>query len=355
MNQCRLMRKAVAAAVLLAAVACGEPLSETKGKYRIQPDAGYKESSGQNRLPQFLTVDGVKYRCQYGINFDNADEARFDEEWLKSCTPRRSTYWLPDTVFLEDGKLVVATQVKTGNQAVEILKNNLSEQEFAAVQKPEQTPTAFGGEKKAAVSGAVEKKQQDLYGLFAARIRMKKDAPGHWNAYWLYGVDPKEKQRAYEFDIFEYPRLNNCFDSTTHWPFGDERTSTTQVHETLDIREWNVYALLWTEEAVAYYCNWELICYFTSDKKGRMDEIVDSTKRKQIFKAHQMISPIPMSLIFSNEVGGIDIVWAGVPDVEKLEKSYDSMQVDWYAHYTTNELKAAAQKGGVVYGDYVNP
>lgn len=336
--------------ILILAVSCGIPTVQTKAEYQLNPDSNYKDGSGTNTPPEFIEIGDVKYKCQYKIGFDDTDTTRLNEEWIVSCTPRRSTYWLPDMVFLRDGMLYVTTQVRTGNQVEEILEKNLTAAEFAEVEKPDKTPTKFDGEKKAAVSGAIEKKEQDLYGLFVARIKMEKKSTGHWSAFWFWGDDPTEEGLSYEFDIFEYPKTNNKYDTTTHWPHGNLRTSATKEHTVSSISEWNTYALLWTESSVAYYCNWELLCYFTAG--GGSDELLNSVKRKSITKNHQIISPIPMSMIFSNEVGGLDFAWAGYPEIDKLEKSYDSMQVDWYAHYTTDDLKKAAEKAGVVYGDY---
>lgn len=346
----QLKKHSVLILALILAVSCGIPTIQTKAEYRLNPDSAYKETDGVNNPPEFVEIGGEKYKYQYGIGFDDTEKTRFEEEWVTSCTPRRSTYWLPDMVFLRDGMLNVTTQVRTGNQVEEILKANLTAEEFSEVTKPDKTPTKFGGDKKAAVSGAVEKKEKDLYGLFVARIRMKKDSTGHWNAFWFWGVDPKDESLAYEFDIFEYPKTNNKYDTTTHWPHGNLRTSATKEHTVPSVNKWNTYALLWTGTTVAYYCNWELLCYFTA--KGGPDELLNSVKRESIERNHEIISPIPMNMIFSNEVGGLDFAWAGYPEIDKLEKSYDNMQIDWYAHYTTDGLKKAAGQAGVVYGDY---
>lgn len=335
--------------LMLSMISCGIPTMQTKAAYRLNPDSGYKEEDGINNPPEFIEIGGVKYSCQYEINFDDTDSIRFDEEWTVSCMPRRSTYWLPDMIFLRDGMLNVTTQVRTGRQVEEILKTNLTAEEFEKVTKPDKTPTRFGGEKKAAVSGAVEKKEKDLYGLFAARIKMKKESPGHWSAFWFWGVEPADDSLAYEFDIFEYPKTNNKYDTTTHWPYGNLRTSATKEHALSSVSEWNTYALLWTADTVAYYCNWELLCYFTAEGGG--DEMLTSVKRKRIRRNHEIISPIPMNMIFSNEVGGLDFSWAGYPEIDKLEESYDNMQVDWYAHYMSDELKKKAEQAGIVYGD----
>ena len=335
---------------------CGDPMPASKDKYRMIPDKAYtKDPASQNLPPLSVVIDGIEYKKQYEMNFDETDGTRLQDDWNRPNTQRRATYWLSDTVYTENGALYVTTQAMSGNRVDEILRKNLSAEEYEKTVKPDKSPTKFPGDEKAAVSGGLLKNDGDLYGLFVARIKMKKQSPGHWSAFWLYGNDNsaagREIGRDYEFDIFEYPRTTNSYDTTTHWPLTSGRITATKMNGIDNVSDWNTYALLWTKDTVAYFCNWELLNYFTI--AGGADEILSASKKRRINKTHETVSPVPMIMHFSNEVGNIDFVWAGLPDVKQLESEPDAMMVDWYVHYTTDDLKSAAAAAGVKYGDYL--
>lgn len=319
-------------------IGCTLP-EDVRLKYGIDLPVDYIESKKDfAKSPDKVTINGIDYARDFYDEFTDSETLN-SGKWDRPSYQRRGTYWLDEAIVVQNDALEVQTKVMTYG---EISKKYPDIDDTPHV-KPLRDDT------KLAVTGALLKKDYDKYGLFVARIKMKKRSAGHWNAFWLYGMDTHDndgKKRdkiniGYEYDIFEYPGRKNKFDQTTHWVNYNvigERISQHGVSKVKDISEWNTYALLWTENEVVYYVNWEAQHYFTNlDKDG---EVLSSSSKNRIKSAgNKIISDVPLQLNFSNEVAqgvGWAQAWAGFVDIAQLEKEPDVMYVDYYAHYVNN-------------------
>lgn len=359
--------------VAVVLTACSEEIPQfILDSYKLTPDQNFNVNDYQNlnTPPATVAVGKEEFRQQYKLNFTDAEAETFKNDFELPCQNRRSSYWIPDTVYVKNNVLNVTTQAKTGAEIKTLLQNNLGADWKNTVRDPNE---GSGQQKKIAdddywgITGAALKKQGDIYGLYVARIAMKRKATGHWMAYWFYGNDNttegRQLGRDYEFDMLEYHQINTNSKkvaTTTHWPIElpnkSTRTSATWDTElSSSVADWHTYALLWTPDAVVYYIDWQPVSYILADGRWK-NTALSQTKLTQLKKTHEVISPVPLEIHFSNEVGGTDwmTAWAGALDVDQLKQEQDNMMVDWYVHYTTDELKEEAKAAGVTYGDYLN-
>ena len=354
-------------AACTAFISCPPPSSEElKAEYRLKPSAEYNKDSTTelNTPPKTVTIGSTEYKAVYKFDFTDAEKEKFYADFERPNQTRRSSYWIDDMVYVQDDVLNVTTQAKTGSD----IKKYLTE--YPDVARPD---ADRGGDAKKiedgdywGVTGAALKKEGDLYGLYVARIAMDRKAAGHWMAYWFYGQDASTEGRKigrdYEFDMLEYHQINTSsrkVAATTHWPIElpgkSSRTSATKdIELSYSAAEYHTYALLWTPDEVVYYIDWEPVSLFFADETY-YDTALSAAKINSLKKTHKMICDVPLQIHFSNEVGGTGwmVGWAGALDVDQLKSRRDNMKVDWYVHYTTDELKAAASAGGVKYGDYL--
>lgn len=368
------MKKIIAFLIAaFALTACSEEIPQfILDSYKLTPDKNFdvNDMKNLNTPPVSVAVGKKEFKQQYRLNFTDAEAETFKNDFELPCQNRRSSYWIPDTVYVKDNVLNVTTQAKTGAEIRSLLEKNLG----ADWNKTVRDPKDGGGQNKSiadseywGITGAALKKQGDIYGLYVARIAMKRKATGHWMAYWFYGNDNSAEGRKlgrdYEFDMLEYHQINTNSKkvaTTTHWPIElpgtSKRTSATYDTElSSSVADWHTYALLWTPDAVVYYIDWRPVSYILADGRWK-NTALSQAKISQLKKTHEMISPVPLEVHFSNEVGGTDwmTLWAGALDVDQLKKEPDNMMVDWYVHYTTDDLKKEAKAAGVTYGEYLN-
>ena len=359
-------------AACTAFISCPPPSSEElKAEYRLKPSAEYNNGNTKelNTPPKTVTIGSTEYKAVYKFDFTDAEADKFYADFELPTQTRRSSYWIPDMVYVKDNVLNVTTQAKTGADIRKLLQDNLGADWKNTVRDPNE---GSGQQKKIAdddywgVTGAALKKEGDLYGLYVARIAMDRKAAGHWMAYWFYGQDKSNEGRDigrdYEFDMLEYHQINtssNKVAATTHWPIelpgkSSRVSATKDIELSYSAAEYHTYALLWTPNEVVYYIDWEPVSIFFADETY-YDTALSAAKINSLKKTHKMICDVPLQIHFSNEVGGTDwmVGWAGALNVDQLKSRRDNMKVDWYVHYTTDELKDAAAAGGVKYGDYL--
>lgn len=354
-------------AACTAFISCPPPSSEElKAEYRLKPSAEYNNDSTTelNTPPKTVTIGSTEYKAVYKFDFTDAEKEQFYADFERPNQMRRSSYWIDDMVYVQDNVLNVTTQAKTGTQIKELIKGT-------DLPAPDDGKRSGDAQKIEdgdywGVTGAALKKEGDLYGLYVARIAMDRKAAGHWMAYWFYGQDASTEGRKigrdYEFDMLEYHQINTSsrkVAATTHWPIElpgkSSRTSATKdIELSYSAAEYHTYALLWTPDEVVYYIDWEPVSLFFADETY-YDTALSAAKINSLKKTHKMICDVPLQIHFSNEVGGTGwmVGWAGALNVDQLKSRMDNMKVDWYVHYTTDELKAAAAAGGVKYGDYL--
>lgn len=353
-------------AACTAFISCPTIPLHVAAEYRLKPSAEYNDDSTTelNTPPKTVTIGREDYKAVYKFDFTDAEADKFYADFERPTQTRRSSYWITDMVYVKDNVLNVTTQAKTGSE----IKKYLTE--YPDVAQPD---ADRGGDAKKiedgdywGVTGAALKKEGDLYGLYVARIAMDRKAAGHWMAYWFYGQDASTEGRKigrdYEFDMLEYHQINTSsrkVAATTHWPIElpgkSSRTSATKdIELSYSAAEYHTYALLWTPDEVVYYIDWEPVSIFFADETY-YDTALSAAKINSLKKTHKMICDVPLQIHFSNEVGGTGwmVGWAGALNVDQLKSRMDNMKVDWYVHYTTDELKAAAAAGGVKYGDYL--
>lgn len=358
-------------AACTAFISCPPPSSEElKAEYRLKPSAEYNKDNTKelNTPPKTVTIGSTEYKAVYKFDFTDAEADKFYADFKRPTQTRRSSYWITDMVYVQDNVLNVTTQAITGSKIKEYLDKNKTE--YPDVAQPN---ADRGGDAKKiedgdywGVTGAALKKEGDLYGLYVARIAMDRKAAGHWMAYWFYGQDASTEGRKigrdYEFDMLEYHQINTSsrkVAATTHWPIElpgkSSRTSATKdIELSYSAAEYHTYALLWTPDEVVYYIDWEPVSIFFADETY-YDTALSAAKINSLKKTHKMICDVPLQIHFSNEVGGTGwmVGWAGALNVDQLKSRMDNMKVDWYVHYTTDELKAAAAARGVDYGNYL--
>lgn len=346
--------------------ACPSIPLEVRMQYKMKPSSEYddKNTKDLNSPPKTIKLDKQTFKQQYKFDFTDAEAEKFYTDFERPTQMRRSSYWIDDMVYVKDNVLNVTTQAKTGAEIKKYL-------EGTNVPKPD-VGDRSGDAKKIedneywGVTGAALKKEGDIYGLYVARIAMKRQAAGHWMAYWFYGQDKSAEGRKigrdYEFDMLEYHQINTSSTkvaATTHWPIEltgkSSRTSATKdIELSYSAADWHIYALLWTPDEVVYYIDWEPVSVFYADGTY-YDTALSAAKINSLKKTHKMICDVPLQIHFSNEVGGTGwmVGWAGALNVDQLKKEKDNMMVDWYVHYTTDDLKAAAAAAGVKYGAYL--
>lgn len=357
-------------AACTAFISCPTIPLHVAAEYRLKPSAEYNDDSTTelNTPPKTVTIGREDYKAVYKFDFTDAEAQKFYDDFERPTQTRRSSYWITDMVYVKDNVLNVTTQAKTGSEIKKYLTDNQEEYPDVALPNADR-----GGDAKKiedgdywGVTGAALKKEGDLYGLYVARIAMDRQAAGHWMAYWFYGQDASTEGRKigrdYEFDMLEYHQINTSsrkVAATTHWPIElpgkSSRTSATKdIELSYSAAEYHTYALLWTPDEVVYYIDWEPVSIFFADETY-YDTALSAAKIKSLKKTHKMICDVPLQIHFSNEVGGTGwmVGWAGALNVDQLKSRMDNMKVDWYVHYTTDELKAAAAAGGVKYGDYL--
>lgn len=358
-------------AACTAFISCPPPSSEElKAEYRLKPSAEYNNDNTKelNTPPKTVTIGSTEYKAVYKFDFTDAEKEQFYADFKRPTQTRRSSYWITDMVYVQDNVLNVTTQAITGSKIKEYLDKNKTEYPGVALPDADRGSDAKKIENGDywGVTGAALKKEGDLYGLYVARIAMDRKAAGHWMAYWFYGQDMSTEGRKigrdYEFDMLEYHQINTSSKkvaATTHWPIElpgkSSRTSATKdIELSYSAAEYHTYALLWTPDEVVYYIDWEPVSLFFADETY-YDTALSAAKINSLRKTHKMICDVPLQIHFSNEVGGTGwmVGWAGALDVDQLKSRKDNMKVDWYVHYTTDELKAAAAAGGVKYGDYL--
>lgn len=358
-------------AACTAFISCPPPSSEElKAEYRLKPSAEYNNDNTKelNTPPKTVTIGSTEYKAVYKFDFTDEEKEQFYADFKRPTQTRRSSYWITDMVYVQDNVLNVTTQAITGSKIKEYLDKNKTEYPGVALPDADRGSDAKKIENGDywGVTGAALKKEGDLYGLYVARIAMDRKAAGHWMAYWFYGQDMskegREIGRDYEFDMLEYHQINTSSKkvaATTHWPIElpgkSSRTSATKdIELSYSAAEYHTYALLWTPDEVVYYIDWEPVSLFFADETY-YDTALSAAKINSLRKTHKMICDVPLQIHFSNEVGGTGwmVGWAGALDVDQLKSRKDNMKVDWYVHYTTDELKAAAAAGGVKYGDYL--
>ncbi len=350
--------------------ACPSIPLEVRMQYKMKPSSEYddKNTKDLNSPPKTIELDKQTFKQQYKFDFTDAEAEKFYTDFERPTQTRRSSYWITDMVYVQDDVLNVTTQAITGSKIKEYLDKNKTEYPDVALPDADR-----GGDAKKisdsdywGVTGAALKKEGDIYGLYVARIAMKRKAAGHWMAYWFYGQDKsaegREIGRDYEFDMLEYHQINTSSTkvaATTHWPIEltgkSSRTSATKdIELSYSAADWHTYALLWTPDEVVYYIDWEPVSVFYADGTY-YDTALSAAKINALKKTHKMICDVPLQIHFSNEVGGTGwmVGWAGALNVDQLRKEKDNMMVDWYVHYTTDDLKAAASAAGVKYGDYL--
>lgn len=354
-------------AACTAFISCPPPSSEElKAEYRLKPSAEYNNDSTTelNTPPKTVTIGSTEYKAVYKFDFTDAEKEQFYADFERPNQMRRSSYWIDDMVYVQDNVLNVTTQAKTGTQIKELIKGT-------DLPAPDDGKRSGDAQKIEdgdywGVTGAALKKEGDLYGLYVARIAMDRKAAGHWMAYWFYGQDASTEGRKigrdYEFDMLEYHQINTSSKkvaATTHWPIelpgkSSRVSATKDIELSYSAAEYHTYALLWTPDEVVYYIDWEPVSLFFADETY-YDTALSVAKINSLKKTHKMICDVPLQIHFSNEVGGTGwmVGWAGALNVDQLKSRMDNMKVDWYVHYTTDELKAAAAAGGVKYGDYL--
>lgn len=354
-------------AACTAFISCPPPSSEElKAEYRLKPSAEYNNDNTKelNTPPKTVTIGSTEYKAVYKFDFTDAEAQKFYADFERPNQMRRSSYWIDDMVYVQDDVLNVTTQAKTGTQIKELIKGT-------DLPAPDDGKRSGDAQKIEdgdywGVTGAALKKEGDLYGLYVARIAMDRKAAGHWMAYWFYGQDASTEGRKigrdYEFDMLEYHQINTSSKkvaATTHWPIelpgkSSRVSATKDIELSYSAAEYHTYALLWTPDEVVYYIDWEPVSFFFADETY-YDTALSAAKIDSLKKTHKMICDVPLQIHFSNEVGGTGwmVGWAGALDVDQLKSRKDNMKVDWYVHYTTDELKAAASAGGVKYGDYL--
>ena len=339
---------------------------EIKAEYRLNPSAEYNKENTKdlNAPPKTVKIGGEEYKPVYKFDFTDEEAEKFNTDFERPNQMRRSSYWIDDMVYVSGNVLNVTTQAKTGAE----IKTYLNGTDVSGPDVGDRSGDAkeIGDNDYWGVTGAALKKEGDIYGLYVARIAMKRKAAGHWMAYWFYGQDKSKEGRDigrdYEFDMLEYHQMNtssNKVAATTHWPIEltgkSSRTSATKdIELSYSAADWHIYALLWTPDAVVYYVDWEPVSLFFADETY-YDTALSAAKITALKKTHKMICDVPLQIHFSNEVGGTGwmVGWAGALNVDQLKKEKDNMMVDWYVHYTTDDLKAAAAAAGVKYGDYL--
>lgn len=357
-------------AACTAFISCPTIPLHVAAEYRLKPSAEYNNDNTTklNTPPKTVTIGKEDYKAVYKFDFTDAEADKFYADFERPTQTRRSSYWITDMVYVKDNVLNVTTQAKTGSEIKTYLSNNKTE--YPDVAQPD---ADRGGDAKKiedsdywGVTGAALKREGDLYGLYVARIAMDRQAAGHWMAYWFYGQDKSKEGRDigrdYEFDMLEYHQINTSSKkvaATTHWPIelpgkSSRVSATKDIELSYSAAEYHTYALLWTPNEVVYYIDWEPVSIFFADETY-YDTALTSAKINSLKKTHKMICDVPLQIHFSNEVGGTGwmVGWAGALNVDQLKSRMDNMKVDWYVHYTTDELKAAAAAGGVKYGDYL--
>ena len=346
--------------------ACPSIPLEVRMQYKMKPSSEYddKNTKDLNSPPKTIELDKQTFKQQYKFDFTDAEAEKFYTDFERPTQMRRSSYWIDDMVYVSGNVLNVTTQAKTGAE----IKTYLNGTDVPGPDVGDRSGDAkeIGDNDYWGVTGAALKKEGDIYGLYVARIAMKRKAAGHWMAYWFYGQDKSAEGRKlgrdYEFDMLEYHQINTSSTkvaATTHWPIEltgeSSRTSATKdIELSYSAADWHTYALLWTPDAVVYYVDWEPVSLFFA-VETYYDTALSAAKITALKKTHKMICDVPLQIHFSNEVGGTGwmIGWAGSLNVDQLKKEKDNMMVDWYVHYTTDDLKAAAAAAGVKYGDYL--
>lgn len=346
--------------------ACPSIPLEVRMQYKMKPSSEYddKNTKDLNSPPKTIELDKQTFKQQYKFDFTDAEAEKFYTDFERPTQMRRSSYWIDDMVYVSGNVLNVTTQAKTGAE----IKTYLNGTDVPGPDVGDRSGDAkeIGDNDYWGVTGAALKKEGDIYGLYVARIAMKRKAAGHWMAYWFYGQDKSAEGRKlgrdYEFDMLEYHQINTSSTkvaATTHWPIEltgeSSRTSATKdIELSYSAADWHTYALLWTPDEVVYYIDWEPVSVFYADGTY-YDTALSAAKINALKKTHKMICDVPLQIHFSNEVGGTSwmIGWAGSLNVDQLKKEKDNMMVDWYVHYTTDDLKAAAAAAGVKYGDYL--
>lgn len=346
--------------------ACPSIPLEVRMQYKMKPSSEYddKNTKDLNSPPKTIELDKQTFKQQYKFDFTDAEAEKFYTDFERPTQMRRSSYWIDDMVYVSGNVLNVTTQAKTGAE----IKTYLNGTDVPGPDVGDRSGDAkeIGDNDYWGVTGAALKKEGDIYGLYVARIAMKRKAAGHWMAYWFYGQDKSKEGRDigrdYEFDMLEYHQMNtssNKVAATTHWPIEltgkSSRTSATKdIELSYSAADWHIYALLWTPDEVVYYIDWEPVSVFYADGTY-YDTALSAAKINALKKTHKMICDVPLQIHFSNEVGGTGwmVGWAGALNVDQLRKEKDNMMVDWYVHYTTDDLKAAASAAGVKYGDYL--
>ncbi len=187
---------------------------------------------------------------------------------------RRGGWWTEDSVFSENGNLVIRT--------------------------------TYDDENNTFYTGCVDAKKQMAYGFYEAKCKVP-EANGMWAAFWIMcekmGLeDPDTSVGGAEIDIFESPFYNLNVASVQHaihsGGYGNNAQSATSLPLPLTVEEgkengyqsWHTFALDWQPDAYTFYID-GVETYKTSHPYGGRENNVSS---------------VPSYIMLSVEVGGSD-------------------------------------------------
>lgn len=192
---------------------------------------------------------------------------------------RRGGWWTEDSVFLEDGKLVIRT--------------------------------VYDKNKNTFYTGCIDSKKLMTYGYYEARCKLP-EANGMWSAFWIMCEkmnlgNPDASVGGAEIDIFESPFYSykgGCVQHAIHTGgYGDNhhqrfsfpyRTMYRPEGVENAYAEWHTFALDWQPDGYRFYID-GVLSWETVDPYG--------SKGSEDYKENN-VSSVPSYIMLSVEVGG---------------------------------------------------
>lgn len=153
------------------------------------------------------------------------------------------------------------------------------------------------------------------YGQVKCRARFLRHPQGNHTGIWMMPqTQPEAWPRYGEIDIMEHLNSENLIYSTVHyWDSESGEDGSSDKTASINIEEFNVYGVIWTEESVTFTLNGSPIFTYTNDNPDSTDF------------SYQYPFTRPFYLILSQSLGGAG-TWEGAIDNSQLPAIF---QIDW--------------------------
>lgn len=264
------------------------------------------------------------YELIFHDEFNQEDYSQPNPEVWSSST-RRSSAWNryikddPAVVFIEDGALVCRAQ-----------KNEDASDNVPMITGARETKDKFSF----------------TYGIVEVRLKTLRHT-GNFPAAWMMPQPPTDKWPVGgEIDIFETIDAQNRAWHTVHtnWTYNMGNKQNSSYNESMNVEEWHVYGLEWSEDEILWTVDGELVGHY------------ERSKDSYALESGQWPFTKPFYIILNQSVGMG--TWAANPDVDfTYETRFDYVRVFQKKETGIHEATSKIENGATydLQGRQVNP